>query len=84
MVIGGTSSPDAEDDEYLTPFAWSLLQVAECPVVVVSDQTPDIEEIVLTYDGSASSLFAFRRFAHLFPCFESKRVIVVAADRFRS
>lgn len=82
IVIGGTSSPDADDNVYLTPFVWSFLQTAECPVVIVSDQTPEVEEVILTYDGSASSIFAFRRFAHLFPCFENKRIIVVTADRF--
>ncbi|MBZ4191629.1 universal stress protein [Niabella beijingensis] len=82
MVLGGAMSFDADDKQYLSPFVWAFLQVAECPVVIVSDQSSEIDEIVLTYDGSASSLFAFRRFAHLFPCFKNKQIVVVSADRF--
>ncbi|SDD02745.1 hypothetical protein [Niabella drilacis] len=82
MVVDAAISPDADDNAYLGPFVWALLQAAECPLVIVSGPASEIDEIVLTYDGSASALFAFRRFARLFPCFEHKPVVVVAADRF--
>ncbi|MCD2422136.1 hypothetical protein LQ567_05135 [Niabella pedocola] len=82
MVVDAAASPDADGTAYLGPFVWALLQAAACPLVIVSGPASEIDEIVLTYDGSASALFAFRRFARLFPCFEHKPVIVVAAERF--
>jgi hypothetical protein len=55
----------------LEPFpshsAKKLMHEAACPVIVAPFSFDGIEEIILTYDGSKSSLYAIRQFLYLFP-----------------
>jgi hypothetical protein len=44
-----------------------LLKKAECPVLLIPDQYEAPERILLLYDGEASSVFALKQFAYLFP-----------------
>ena len=44
-----------------------LLKRTECPVIIVPDDFVAPEHITLLYDGEASSVFAMKQFAHLFP-----------------
>jgi nucleotide-binding universal stress UspA family protein len=37
-----------------------------------------VDEIVFTYDGTESSVFAIKQFAHLFPSLTDKKVVVVS------
>ncbi|RFM31501.1 hypothetical protein [Chitinophaga silvisoli] len=48
-------------------FAAQLLRNAECPVIVLPLNFMGIEELVFTYDGNASSVYAIKQFAYLFP-----------------
>jgi nucleotide-binding universal stress UspA family protein len=54
-------------EEYPSHYARKLLHEAECPVIVTPLSFDSIQEIILTYDGSKTSLFAIREFLHLFP-----------------
>ena len=45
----------------------SVLKQAECPVFVAPLSMKDLSEIVFTYDGTASSVFAIKQFTQLFP-----------------
>jgi len=44
-----------------------LLKKSECPVLLIPDQYESPERILLLYDGEASSVFALKQFAYLFP-----------------
>jgi hypothetical protein len=44
-----------------------LLAKSECPVVIAPYEFNGIDEILFVYDGTASSTFAIKQFAHLFP-----------------
>lgn len=44
-----------------------LLKKSECPVVVVPSGFTPPEEVVVMYDGEASSVFALKQFAYLLP-----------------
>jgi hypothetical protein len=44
-----------------------LLAEARCPVYLVSKEVQKIENIILTYDGSFSSIYAIKQYAQLFP-----------------
>jgi hypothetical protein len=46
-----------------------LLHTAECPILLLPEEADIPAEIVLTYDGSASSVFAIKQFIHVFPEF---------------
>ncbi|WP_018615585.1 hypothetical protein [Segetibacter koreensis] len=44
-----------------------ILQATECPVLVVPENFKFPEKNILAYDGSASSVYAIKQFAYLFP-----------------
>lgn len=52
----------------------NVLKQAECPVFVAPLSMKDLSEILFTYDGTASSVFAIKQFTQLFP--ELKDLVV--------
>jgi hypothetical protein len=54
-----------------------LLHEAECPVLLVPEKIYFPQHIILSYDGSASSVFAIRQFTYLFPDLCKKETILV-------
>lgn len=60
-----------------TDFAKRVLQEAECPVFIAPLGFEGVEEIVLTYNGSASSMYAIRQFANLLPELGNRKVTVL-------
>lgn len=62
-------------------FAKEILHNAECPVIVAPEDFNAIEEIVFTYNGSASSVFAMKQFTYLLPQLEHKKVTVLQINK---
>lgn len=52
---------------------------AECPVLLLPNQHDYPESIILAYDGSATSIFAIKQFAYLFPQLTSLNTILIYA-----
>lgn len=52
---------------------------AECPVLVVPEQFQFPEKNILSYDGSASSVYAIKQFAYLFPELTDKKTVLLYA-----
>lgn len=48
-------------------FLGSALHQSACPLIAVPENATFPESVILTYDGSASSVFAIKSFAGLFP-----------------
>ncbi len=67
IVVGGEVSFTEEDEKANNRFVRELLKDAECPVIIVPEDADPIHHITLTYDGSASSVFAIKQFLYLFP-----------------
>lgn len=58
-----------------------LLHNAECPVLLIPEHFDFPKNNILTYDGSASSVYAIKQFAYLFPSFcQQKTILVFAKD----
>ena len=57
-----------------------VLKDVECPVVIAPENFEGIEEIVFTYDGSKSSMFAIKQFCYLFPKLDDKKVTLLQVD----
>jgi hypothetical protein len=66
-----------ESSEYLK----NALHETECPVVIVPEKFAYPETNVLAYDGSASSVFAIKQFAYLFPELCDNKTWLVTVDR---
>jgi nucleotide-binding universal stress UspA family protein len=62
-------------------FLKDMLQHTECPVMVVPEKFYFPSLNILAYDGSASSVFAIKQFAYLFPALcDNKTILVYAAE----
>lgn len=59
-------------------FVKDVLRSAECPVLIAPYSSGDMDEIIFAYDGSPSSVYAIRQFAHLFPDLRSTPVTIVS------
>jgi nucleotide-binding universal stress UspA family protein len=57
-----------------------LLHLSECPVIVVPEQFTPPDSVVLTYDGSASSVYAIKQFAYLFPELTTSKTLLVFVE----
>lgn len=63
-----------------TPLAEDILRGAECPVIALPEVFNKIDELVVTYDGRISSMYAIRQFTYLFPQFKDVRVAVISIN----
>lgn len=63
-----------------TKFMKDILKDSECPVIIAPDNFESVDEIVFSYDGSASSVFAIKQFTYLFPNFYNKPVNIVQVN----
>lgn len=61
-------------------FVKDILAKAECPVIIAPEKCNGIDEIVFTYNGSASALFAIKQFTYLFPQLGNKRVTILQVN----
>ena len=57
-----------------------LLENAECPVVIAPESFEGIDEVVFTYNGTRSSMYAIKQFCYLFPQLDDKKVTVIEVD----
>lgn len=60
-----------------TKFVTEFLHDSECPVIIAPEGFDGIDEIVLAYDGTSSSVFAIKQFTYLFPQLANKRISIV-------
>jgi len=67
MLLSWVSFHDDYSQLINDGYAKESLHYAECPVLVVPKDPVKVTHIILTYDGSASSVYAIRQFAALFP-----------------
>jgi len=56
-----------------------VLHHLECPVVIVSEKFDFPTSNILAYDGSASSVYAIKQFAYLFPELSDNNTILIYA-----
>ncbi len=63
LLVLGSEKFFRGDMTYLT----DILHETECPVLVVPEECPFPERLVLAYDGSRESVFAIKQFSCLFP-----------------
>lgn len=59
-------------DNYLE----NVMHRAECPVILVPERFHIPDNIVLAYDGSASSVYAIKQFCYLFPEFTNMKTLL--------
>jgi len=80
LVADAATSFNSRYEGSPSAFTNYLLKRAECPVIIAPDGFEAIDEIIFTYDGSASSVFAIKQFTYLFPQFYDKKACVVQVN----
>ncbi|GEP93601.1 hypothetical protein SAMN05660909_05512 [Chitinophaga terrae (ex Kim and Jung 2007)] len=78
LVIDSTTSFSWKSESNPTSFVKEILERAECPVVIAPTTFQGIDEIVFTYNGSMSSMFAIKQFTYLLPAFNENKVTVLS------
>lgn len=63
-----------------TNLAEEILRSAECPVIALPETFSKIDEVVITYDGRISSMYAIKQFTYLFPALRDVRVSVISVN----
>ena len=77
IVLDGATSFNKQFEGTPTNFIKDVLKSTECPVIIAPENFEAIDEVVFTYDGSASSVFAIKQFTYLFPQLHDKKISVV-------
>lgn len=80
MVVDAATSFHKLFEGTPTDFVKDILKKTECPVIVAPEDFRTIEEIIFTYDDTASSLFAIKQFTYLFPQLHNKKINVIHID----
>ncbi len=81
IILNAGTSFEHGDETVPTRFAREVLAGTECPVIIAPYSFSGIDEILFTYDGSRSSVFAIKQFAHLFPQLQNKKITVLQIDK---
>jgi hypothetical protein len=77
LLINNSTSFAALSDTNPPRFVKDLLAGAECPVMVLPEVLSPIKEIIFSYNGTFSSMYAIRQFTQLFPGYSDIPVKVV-------
>lgn len=77
LLLRAEMSFSAEVEGVPTQFVKQVLAEAECPVIITPLSFNGIDEIVFTYDGSHSSVFAIKQFTYLFPQLNGKKATLL-------
>ncbi|MEI3797102.1 Universal stress protein family protein [Chitinophaga ginsengisegetis] len=77
LLIGNSTSFATLYDTDPPRFVKDLLAEAECPVMVLPEVMSPVKEIIFSYNGTFSSMYAIRQFTELFPGYADMPVKVV-------
>ncbi|NLU95993.1 universal stress protein [Chitinophaga sp. Ak27] len=77
LLVSSSTSFAALSDSNPPRFIKDILVEAECPVMVLPDMSLPIKEIIFSYNGTYSSIYAIRQFTLLFPAYGDMPVKVV-------
>ncbi|KAA9041108.1 universal stress protein [Ginsengibacter hankyongi] len=77
LVVDPATSFNKTFEGTPTDFIKNVLKNTECPAIVAPEGFEAIDEIIFTYDGSASSVFAIKQFTYIFPQLHDKKANVV-------
>jgi len=77
LLIASGLSFDVGMETAPAKFVEEVLTAVQCPVLVMPNNMQPINEVIFTYNGSYSSMYAIKQFTHLFPSFKNKKVTVL-------
>ena len=79
MLLGCEQFYENLGEEGQDDYIESILHKSECPVILVPEHCTFPDNVILAFDGSASSVYAIKQFAYLLPGFTTLTTILVSA-----
>lgn len=80
VVIDPALSLKHEIEPSPTKVVKDIMQHAHCPVLLAPESFNEISEVIFTYDGSQSSVYAIKQFNYLFPQFINSKITVLEVN----
>jgi nucleotide-binding universal stress UspA family protein len=80
LVCDAALSFTTDEEDSPGSFVKDVLSKTECPVIIASSRIEVIDEIIFTYNGSASCLFAIKQFTYLFPQLCNKKLTILQVN----
>ena len=80
LVVDAETSFNKHYEGSPTEFVKDVLKKAECPLIIAPGCFKPIDEIIFTYNGSSSSVFAIKQFTYLFPQLNNKKVSILQVN----
>ncbi len=80
LIVDAETSFNKRYEGTPTEFVRDILTKAECPVIIAPESFEAIDEIIFTYNGSSSSVFAIKQFTYLFPQLHDKKVSILQVN----
>jgi hypothetical protein len=80
MILDASTSFHKKLEGSPTEFARDILKDAECPVLIAPEKISGIDEVIFTYNGTKSSVFAIKQFTFSFPELADKNAIVLQVN----
>lgn len=80
LVIDAETSFNKRYNGTPSVFVRDILKNAECPAIIAPEGFEAIDEIIFTYNGSASCVFAIKQFTYLFPQLHYKKVTIMQVN----
>ncbi len=80
VVVDAQTSFNKRYEGSPTEFVKDILKNAECPVIIAPGSFKLIDEIIFTYNGSPSSVFAIKQFTYLFPQLNNKKITILQVN----
>jgi len=77
LVISAIHFFDIINTRQPNAYMREILHGAECPMILLPEKPGLPGDIILTYDGTASSVYAIKQFAYLFPELASVRTSLI-------
>lgn len=77
MIVDISTSFSRQRDVTPSKFTKELLSMAECPVIIAPSTFDGVDEIIFTFDGSASSVYAIKQFTYLFPELSDRKAYIL-------
>jgi hypothetical protein len=80
LILGSETFYEDTKIEMPNDYLKEALHKVECPVLVVPEKFTFPKSIILAYDGTASSVYAIKQFAYIFPELCNNKVLLVYAS----
>ncbi len=80
VVVDAKTSFKKHNEGTPTDFVKDILKKLECPVIIAPERFEGVDEIIFTYNGTASAAFAIKQFTYLFPELHNEKVTIIQVN----